>query len=176
MNYDPAPKRELVDDFGHAHTYVIRIPTARDALFGVGPKVLGLIGDTIDLRRGVGSALTGLADSVTRHGGWELLSELLRGVTRDGVDVSEVAGFEAAYTGNLGEVLRAVEAVLEVKFGGFSKAARATVGAWLRDSLRQLNGASPTSLIAILASGGASGASSTPGSPPDSSSASTSGT
>lgn len=161
---DRTPTTTIRDRSGQEHKYTTTLLPVGEAL-PLGAELIGLLGETFDLSRGVGSALSGFASGLLTRGHEKLILRLLDGVARDGDKVTEQHNFELAYAGNFGELLRALEWVIEANFGDFSEAARDVVGGRLERSLKQMSDGSATSWLTALLSG-ASGSSSTPGSAP----------
>lgn len=99
-----------------------------EALQGAQPSDVGSLLD-VDisseaLTRAVGELVARLDEQRVER----LILDLLGQTTRDGRPVGEETEFDAAYTGNYGELLRAIGLVLEVNFGSFF-GARPTGGA-----------------------------------------------
>jgi len=152
----------IVDDRGAKHDYRMDMLPVGIAL-ELSPKLLDLIGGTVDFSRGVGSAISGLGAGLVRLGAADFVLDVLQTTSRDGVRVDNRAMFEEAYTGNLGELIRVLDWVVCENFRPFGLALRDTVGVHLQSMLSAPDESS-VSWLATLLSSGASGASSAQGS------------
>lgn len=66
------------------------------------------------------SALTDAIVSVLSYGDTpQLLRDMLYGTFRDGQDISMDSVFNEAYTGNIGELVKALPGIVEANFGDF---------------------------------------------------------
>lgn len=151
----------IEDRNGDRHEYAgALLPGLRG--YKLGNELLGLLGESVDLSGGVSTALQGISRGLLARP--KLVLDLLSGVTRDGQLVDNEGGFSAAYTGNYGELLRALEWLVEENFASFFPAAAEVIGVRLAESLKSLDGASGTSWLAMMLASGPSGELSKPGS------------
>lgn len=134
----------LLDSEGNQHIYVSRPIPAMEALafltslvrVGVGPMVRFLQGSWMASPEAAASLENGVpiadllqrldvdkisdtfADGLVKAGGLEKLApQLLKYTSRDGVDFKRPVDIDIAYTGNLSEMLQAIQAVWT--FNGF---------------------------------------------------------
>lgn len=148
----------LLDDVGAAHDYRMDMLPVGVAL-ELSPKLLDLIGGTVDFSRGVGSSISGLGAGLVRLGAADFVLDVLQTTSRDGLRLDNQATFEQAFTGNLGELVRVLDWVVCENFRPFGVALRDTIGAHLSAMLNAPDESS-VSWLASLMSSGASGASS----------------
>jgi hypothetical protein len=156
----PTRKTTLRDAAGRSHEYVAHMHGAIAGM-ALGTELMGLLGETVRLERGLGACLSGLAQGVVQRGGVGLVTRLLEHTSRDGVRLTETA-METAYQANYGELLEALAWVIEQNFGSFSEAAARVLAPRLAKMLQPKSDGG--NWLASLATG-ASGPSSAQASP-----------
>jgi hypothetical protein len=157
----PTRKTTLRDAAGRSHEYVAHMHGAIAGM-ALGTELIGLLGETVRLERGLGACLSGLAQGVVQRGGVGLVTRLLEHTSRDGVRLTETA-LETAYQANYGELLEVLAWVIQENFGSFSEAAVRVLAPRLAKMLQPKSDG--VNWLASLATG-ASGLSSAPASPP----------
>ena len=85
----------------------------------LGAEVAEWHGESFDLSNGVGSVIAGFGRALAKHGNVDLLGRILRRTARDGVKLDTPEALQAAYEGNLGEMVQAVAWVVEVNWSSF---------------------------------------------------------
>lgn len=160
----PTRKTTLRDAAGRSHEYVSHMHGAIAGI-ALGTELLGLLGETVVIERGVGACFTGLADGVIRRGNVKLVVRLLEHTARDGVKLDEV-GIEAAYQANYGELIEVLAWVIEENFSSFSEAAVRILAPRLMKFIQTLQPKSALGSLLASRATGASGPSSAPASPP----------
>jgi hypothetical protein len=147
----PTRTRTITDDYGKPHQYML---VCFPALSGItiGQQLIDLMGASLRVHDGVAGAVQGFAAGMLKAGNEKLILELLKYVSRNGEKVAEQAVFERVYMANYGELLRALEFVVEENFAGFSSAAGEVLGRRLVSLLAPKAG-SPLSWLTDLLTG-----------------------
>lgn len=149
----------LLDDAGEPHEYTC---TPHPALEGMqlGIELFGLLGESLDVSKGLSTSFGGLSAGLLKRGGPKLVVRLLQHCARDGARLEKDADFQVAYQANYGELIRACDWVIKVNFSGFSSAAEDLVLRRLLDFLQPRESGSNGLLAGILKSISGSGDSS----------------
>jgi hypothetical protein len=152
---------KLRDAHGRSHDYVAHMHGAIAGI-GLGTELIGLLGETVQLQRGLGACLTGLAQGIVARGDVKLVERLLEHTSRDGERLTP-AVMERAYQANYGELLEVLAWIVEENFGSFSEAAVRTLAPRLAKMLQpKQDGGNWLASLATGASGLSSGQASAP--------------
>lgn len=112
------PIHHTITSGGREVPYVTYLFGFEDSI-KIGAEVAELLGDTLDLSRGIGSVISGFGRAILERGDAEFVARILRMTARDGEKLADMAAVRTAYAGNLGELVQAIAWVVRVNWSDF---------------------------------------------------------